>query len=92
MNDLIIRQDAINAFYNATSDGDKAEWCVYVINSLPSAQPGQKVGIWVETNNPNYSPFDNSEPYNAICSECFYTSDKKFNYCPNCGAKMEKEV
>ena len=37
--DLISRQAAIDAFMTATADGDKAEWCKWVINQLPSAQP-----------------------------------------------------
>ena len=41
-NDLISRADAIDAFMTATADGDKAEWCKWVINQLPSAQPEQR--------------------------------------------------
>lgn len=37
MSDYIKREDAINAFYTATGDGDKAEWCVGVIQSIPAA-------------------------------------------------------
>ena len=34
----------------------------------------------------------NPNPYGA-CSECGFLIDirDKFNYCPNCGARMEKE-
>ena len=42
MSDLISRQAAIDAFMTATADGDKAEWCKWVINQLPSAQPEQR--------------------------------------------------
>ena len=38
MDDLISRQAAIDAFFNATSDGDKAEFCVAVVKNIPSAQ------------------------------------------------------
>lgn len=39
MSDLIKRQDAIDAFRKATADGDKVDFCVSVINDLPSAEP-----------------------------------------------------
>lgn len=39
MEELISRQATIDAFMNATADGDKFEWCKWVINQLPSAQP-----------------------------------------------------
>ena len=39
MNDLISRQAAIDAFMIAISDGDKAEWCKWVLERLPSAKP-----------------------------------------------------
>lgn len=37
MSEYIKREDAVNAFYTATSDGDKAEWSVGVILSIPTA-------------------------------------------------------
>jgi hypothetical protein len=43
--DLISRQAAIDAFMTATSDGDKAEWCRWVLKQLPSAQPEQSSEI-----------------------------------------------
>lgn len=39
MDVLISKQVAIDAFYTATADGDKAEWGISIINSLPPAQP-----------------------------------------------------
>ena len=39
MGDVIERQKAIEAFMTATSDGDKFEWCKWVLEQLPSAQP-----------------------------------------------------
>jgi hypothetical protein len=36
MSDLIERQAAIDAFMTATSDVDKAEWCKWVLEQLPS--------------------------------------------------------
>lgn len=36
--ELIEKQLAINAFMTATSDGDKAEWCVGILKSLPTVQ------------------------------------------------------
>lgn len=35
--DPIERQDAINTFMTLTSDGDKAEWCKWVLEQVPPA-------------------------------------------------------
>lgn len=32
-----------------------------------------------------------SDGYYPYCSECHYEPKKMTPYCPNCGAKMEKE-
>lgn len=37
MKEYIEREAAIKAFYIATADGDKADWCVGVVQSLPAA-------------------------------------------------------
>lgn len=39
MNDLISREAAIAAFMTSTADGDKFEWCEWVLKKLPPAQP-----------------------------------------------------
>lgn len=36
MSDLISKRIAIETFLKATADGDKAEWCIGVIRSIPS--------------------------------------------------------
>lgn len=42
MDDLIRRQDMIDSILFATADGDKADWVISVINSVPSAEPTWK--------------------------------------------------
>ena len=84
MNDLISRQAAIEAFYTATGDGDKADWCVGVIKELPSAQPDI-----VRCKDCKY--------YISDWGECTYTSFNHrsdawdpHDYC-SCGERKEKE-
>lgn len=82
MSDYIKREDAINAFYTATGDGDKAEWCVGVIQSIPAADVVErKVGKWIRCT---------EEIYVFMCSVCEDKWDGigGFHYCPNCGADM----
>lgn len=38
MSVLIRLEDAIDTFLSATSDGDKADWCIYVLKSIPSIE------------------------------------------------------
>ena len=49
MSDLIDREAAIDAFYTATADGDKAEFCVDVIKGLPSVPAAPR---WVRCEEP----------------------------------------
>ena len=91
MDDCIYRQEAIDAVYYATADGDKADFCVDVIRSIPSADVVLvRHGRWLYK----------AEIYDEStweCSECGepYTllygtpSDNRYNYCPNCGARMD---
>lgn len=96
MDDLISRQAAIDAIRASTSkytgfmememytDDDAVE----AINGVPSAQPEQKKGKWIEREDPIIS---------ATCSCCgwdailFETDVAGMPYCPNCGAEMEGE-
>jgi hypothetical protein len=55
------------------------------IKALPSVTPKQKTGKW------NVLGYDDPSVRMYKCSECHMKITLKFNYCPNCGAKMESE-
>lgn len=54
-----------------------------------SPTPFQK-GAWIE-----HRHFTYEDGYNGVdyeCSECHYDCFRKYRYCPDCGAKMGREV
>ena len=78
MTEYIKREDAIETFYTATGDGDKADWAVGVIKSIPSADVVErKRGEWYDRGS-----------LSCRCSNCGCKSTKEFNFCPHCGADM----
>ena len=91
MSDYISREEAINAFCIATADGDKADWCVGVIQSIPAANVREVVkAVWEWNDNNGY----------YYCGNCTAVSPREDqdgeyidcpNYCPNCGADMRGE-
>jgi rubrerythrin len=93
MNDLISRQQAIDAIHcditvtgkqNAELVASTIGAFVDRIKALPSAQPERKKGKWI-----------GKYPVTSVCSECNYlihdSKVKAFAYCPNCGADMRGE-
>lgn len=59
-----------------------------VVNDAPTVDTVEVVhGRWNEIN-------QNSTglPWKYRCNECGCPQDYKHNYCPNCGAKMDKEA
>ena len=50
----------------------------------------QKQGKWIKADSQQY--FRKHYPY-FTCSACGYRKDsqKKWNYCPQCGARMDKD-
>lgn len=93
--DCISRADAIGSIAVECSaeklDIDYAKFLMLrrAIKALPTVTPIRPKGHWIVEKGGSYLG-----KRNACCSNCkdFYSSDwNVFNYCPNCGAKMESE-
>ena len=87
MSDLISRQDAANLLYKMLDD-DYIDGYAYLeqLRSLPSVEPERHQGEWIE---------DGHERGFSECSKCGYIavsvlSERHYNFCPNCGAKMTR--
>ena len=98
-NDLISRKAAIkfikNHSYPVRYDRNSIEQGMTItgieqaLNEVPSVQPEQKTGRWVYMK-------DCEDWYCSNCKDIFMLlegtpKDNDYNYCPNCGAKMESE-
>lgn len=91
MNDLIRRDDVLKALLGWETDPTDEE-IEYTIKSIPTAKT--KVGKWER------KPYKRQgheevviEGYSWRCSNCGDArkrNEPDMNYCPNCGAKMER--
>lgn len=79
MDDLIKRQDAIDACFNGKCANIYD--CKEAIEKIPSAQ---KTGKWIV-----------NSPVTMKCDQCGYVMAdwkcKESNYCPHCGCRMVGE-
>ena len=67
------------------------------ISTLPSVTPKQKCGKW----NAYYHGINETPSFTYSCNQCGYSapyglyggkySQKEWNFCPNCGARMTEE-
>ena len=96
MDDLISRQEAIDALEKF----EKQCWedmCFrplmsdarVIIKCLPAVEPDQseqKTGVWIDC------PFNNLMDKRMMCDQCgsVETNLNHANFCPNCGARIEK--
>ena len=102
MDDLISRQAAIDAIdgeieITGRTNAEAVKGYVRLVKDrlerLPSAQPTAEPvrhGKWIKADSQQYF----RKHYPAFtCSECGQRKDsqKKWNYCPNCGARMDEE-
>ena len=89
MDDLIRREDAINAFNPKHNCDWYTPWIVETLKSLPSIEP--RKGRWI----------GEEEDERCFCSKCGYSNlyvevyaFDGYKFCPNCGADMrgDKDV
>lgn len=94
MYDLISRQAAI-AFVKSIpyikEHQNMGELIKEWIEQIPAIQPEQKTGRWIE----HIDKRDDTYYECSSCKEEFTLiegtpADNLYNYCPNCGAKMEE--
>lgn len=95
MDDLISRKSVLALAKDVTLEGGAKHRCIDAtqIYELPSS--AQKTGKWIVVSD----GYGNGEATACICecSECkdtiwvYKKADRKWNYCPNCGADMRGE-
>ena len=91
MADLISRQAAIDEVLawlkDLMTDGKNKKPLTERLKDLPSAQPEQKTGKWVDAINEDMNPFFRR---GWKCTACgMRQTYGQSKYCPNCGCKME---
>ena len=71
--------------YNGFSDTYDKACIIGLIDEMPTISP--KTGRWIKKTGQIYC----SECKCSRWSEAFEYAVRRFNYCPNCGARMEGE-
>ncbi len=82
-NDLISRKAAIDVVKDRLGNG-------YIVNSikkLPSMQPQERHGEWIEVYDADENPLFGRK-FDCSCCHKWNTYGQS-DYCPHCGAKME---
>lgn len=94
MNDLIDRQEAIEALKKQMSDWNDlynipVRRSIVILEQLPSAQPERKKGKWIPQDyNIRNGSISTCVYYYPVCSECGKSGSEDYSYCPHCGADM----
>lgn len=89
MNDLISRQAALDAAWFLHADDIDA--LRDTLRKLPSVSP-MKHGKWIETEETLYGDQGYSvTAYGFECSVCGNRMGGRWEYCPNCGARMDAD-
>ena len=89
MAEYIEREAAVESFMGEFPDAHYPSWYAEKLKEIPAADVAEvRHGEWVHTN------MSASWHGKDECSECqYHTADRVdlscFNYCPNCGAKMD---
>ena len=86
--DCVSREDALNGLVATDLKGWQLAVALEAIENLSPVIPARPSGNWVETSLTPISGGDFNRGYKCSCCDYAIVVDD-FNYCPNCGAKME---
>lgn len=81
--------------YAYCAECDHVEMCRWYpmygceFKSRPSAEPERKTGEWKKGGE---QPYFRKHFDIVVCSICNKRGEHRWNYCPNCGAKMERRT
>ena len=82
------RKDALNNLFIMRLQS-KSTTEMKTIEMAMEALEERQTTYFVGHDNPNFSPFDNSQEMIYYCAECGRKVLFNFNYCPYCGLKVE---
>ena len=103
MSDLIRREDAVEAIYEALRTPlpnynndffhDSMSLAITMAKNIPSAEPERKKGEWIKEDLSGYLTPGGNSIYH--CSECGhregpYPYPRLTDFCPSCGARLER--
>jgi hypothetical protein len=95
MRDLIRREDAIRAIDSLGEDYISYYKLLMLIGRLPTAEPEQRKGKWIEY--PDCLRYEGAySDDHIVCSDCGHVFSildnctEEFDFCPNCGAEMSE--
>lgn len=77
--DFCLKTEMYATHYGTKMAIDRIDADIFILEELPNTE--LKKGKWIIC----------SDGYYPYCSECNHRPHEMTNYCPNCGAKMEKE-
>lgn len=73
-----------NAFYSGGGEISTEWWCVEdMIENAPTVTPERKKGKWIDKS----GGIEGAWNYCSVCGE---QAIDLYDYCPNCGARMEE--
>lgn len=90
---LISRQAVLDLAYTIKTDDYSDNQLLDIveiddIKALPSVNPQPKIGHWNLFHTTEHGMREDSY---FKCNRCNYESYKEYNFCPDCGARMEVE-
>lgn len=86
MEEYIKRETAVDTILGESTDAHYPEWYASILMGLPAADVAPVVhGKWIEQEKYTFGVMYDC----SICDNRILDNWHSWNYCPNCGAKMD---